>query len=99
MPREKKTLFPKHQRLLGQLGERIRLSRLRRRLTATQVSERAGISRNTLHRLEQGDASCSIATLFMVLMVVGQELDFELLAKDDVLGRKLQDIELMRKSS
>lgn len=94
MPREKKAILPKHQRMLQTLGESLRLARLRRHLSAAIVAERAGISRNTLYELEKGSASSSISTLFLVLFVLGLEQDILLLAKDDVLGRKLADAEL-----
>ena len=94
MPRKKKVILPKHQRMLQTLGESLRLARLRRHLSAAIVAERAGISRNTLYELEKGSASSSISTLFLVLFVLGLEKDILLLAKDDVLGRKLADAEL-----
>ena len=94
MVNKKKALLPKHRRILATLGENLRLARLRRRLSAQQVAERAGISRNTLYLIEKGSGGSSIATLFLVLNVLGLEEDFLLLAKDDVLGRKLQDAKL-----
>jgi len=42
MGRETSTLLPKHERLLTDLGENLRLARLRRKLSAEQVAERAG---------------------------------------------------------
>ena len=65
-----------------------------RRLSAAQVAERAGISRNTLYLLEKGGAASSIATLFQVMMVLGLEQDFSALAADDDLGRRLEDARL-----
>lgn len=94
MPRKKKAILPKHQRMLETLGENLRLARLRRHLSSAIVAERAGISRNTLYELEKGSAGSSISTLFLVLFVLGLEQDILLLAKDDVLGRKLADAEL-----
>ena len=94
MPRKKKAILPKHQRMLETLGENLRLARLRRHLSSAIVAERAGISRNTLYELEKGSASSSISTLFLVLFVLGLDKDILLLAKDDVLGRKLADAEL-----
>lgn len=94
MVKAKKALLPKHKRIFATLGENLQLARLRRRLSAQQVAERAGISRNTLYLLEKGSASSSISTLFLVMNVLGLEEDFLLLAKDDVLGRKLEDAKL-----
>lgn len=48
MNRKKQIVFPKHQLTLEQMGENIRLTRKRRKLTAVQVAERADIVRTTL---------------------------------------------------
>lgn len=98
MSRNKPVLFPNHQRLLEQLGERLRLARKRRKLTTSQVAERAGISRSTLYHLEMGEANSSIATLLQVLMALRLEDDLALLGKDDVLGQRLMDAQLLRSS-
>lgn len=87
-------LIPKHRRILAGLGENIRLARLRRKLSAAKVAERAGISRNTLYLLEKGGSNTSITTLFQVLVVLGLENDFSKLASDDELGRRLEDANL-----
>jgi len=87
-------LLPKHGRLLTELGENLRLARLRRRLSAEQVAERAGISRSTLHLLENGSAGTSLGKLLQVLVVLGLESDLARLASDDMLGRKLEDARL-----
>jgi transcriptional regulator with XRE-family HTH domain len=95
MGNSRKHLLPQHKRIMATCGENLRLARLRRRLSAQQVAERAGISRNTLYLLEKGSTSSSISTLFSVMNVLGLEKDFLLLAKDDVLGRKLEDAKLI----
>ena len=90
-------LFPKLQRILSEMGENIKLARLRRRLSSEQVAERAGIGRSTLVKIEQGHPGVGIGNHLNVLRVLGLEQDFLLLAKDDELGRKLQDAQLMTK--
>ena len=95
MRSKKQILFPKHQRILEQVGENIKLARKRRRLTATQVAERAGIARNTLYLLEKGTPSVSIGAMFNVLRALRLHEDFLKLAADDELGRKLQDLNLL----
>lgn len=80
--------------MLQTLGENIRLARLRRDLSSEQVAERAGISRNTLIKIERGDENVAIGMYFRVLIVLGLQDDLLLIARDDVLGRKLQDIGL-----
>lgn len=97
MPKKKIMLLPRAQRILAEVGENIRLARLRRKLSAEQIAERANISRPTLSSIEKGAASVSIGAYLQVLMIIGLEKDFLLLAKDDVLGRKLQDANLSTK--
>lgn len=89
-------ILPKFNQLLGQMGENIKLARKRRKLTAVQVSERAGIARSTLYLIEKGDASVSLGAYFNVLRVLGLQNDFLKLAADDEFGRKLQDLELLK---
>ena len=94
MPARPPTLFPSEEKLLQGLGTRLRLARQRRRMSMVIVSERAGISRITLHRIERGDPAVTVGNYLRVLVVLGLERDLELLAKDDELGRRLQDLEL-----
>ncbi|MCB1228483.1 MAG: helix-turn-helix transcriptional regulator [Verrucomicrobiales bacterium] len=99
MGRSSTLLLPKHSRLLAGVGENLRLARLRRKLSARQVAERAGISRSTLSKVENGDPSTAMGNLLQVLVVLGLEQDFGTLAQDDPLGRKLQDARLTEKRS
>lgn len=88
-------LTPNQQRILSQLGEDIRLARLRRKLSTSQVAERAGISRSTLWQIEKGMPGVALGAYFMVLFVFGLEKNILQVANDDVLGRKLQDAEML----
>lgn len=90
-------VLPKLERILKTFGEQIKLARLRRKLSSEQVAERAGISRSTLVKLEKGHVRVSIGHVLNVLSVLGLEKDFLQLAKDDELGRKLQDANLITK--
>ena len=95
MNRKTTTLMPKTQNILIQMGDQIRLARLRRDLTAELVAERAGISRVTLSNIEKGSPSVAIGSYAAVLHALnGMDKDLLLVAKDDELGRKLQDLEL-----
>ncbi|UAB84185.1 helix-turn-helix transcriptional regulator [Zunongwangia sp. SCSIO 43204] len=97
MPRNSIVLLPKNRKLLKAVGENMKLARLRRKLTMDQVSERAGISRPTLSSLEKGNPAVSLGIVLQVLLVLGLEKDILLLADDDVLGRKIQDADLIVK--
>ncbi|MDL2322437.1 helix-turn-helix domain-containing protein [Bacteroidales bacterium OttesenSCG-928-A17] len=90
----KTVLLPRLTRILEEMGGNIKLARLRRKLTAEQVAERSGISRSTLWQVERGLPSVSLGTYAQVLFVLGLEKDLQSIAKDDILGRKLQDAEL-----
>lgn len=95
MKSKKTILLPRLARIMEELGENIKLARLRRKLSLEQVAQRAGLSRSTLWSIEKGTESVAIGSYIQVLFVLGLENDFTLLAKDDVLGRKLQDIGLV----
>lgn len=94
----KKTIvvMPDTQRVLANLGEQIKLARLRRNLSAELVAERAGISRATLWAVEKGSATVAIGIYAAVLHALGgMDRDLELVAKDDEFGRRLQDLNLL----
>ena len=95
MAKKKIIILPKTSRILVEMGENFKLARLRRKLSAEQVSERANISRPTLVAIEKGSPTVSIGSYLLVLQVLGLEKDFLLLAKDDELGRKLQDAQMI----
>lgn len=97
MNRKQIKIFPQHLRYFEQMGEQIKLARKRRKLTTTQVAERASIDRTTLYHIEKGKPTVSIGAYFNVLRVLNLHEDILKLAADDVLGRKLQDIELLKK--
>ena len=98
MVRRSPKLFPAQHRQLAALGERLRLARKRRRLSTVQMAERVGVSRDTFARVEKGDPAVSLGIYLRVLRVLGLDADLDLIAKDDVLGRKLQDMALDRAS-
>ncbi len=89
-------VMPQTEKLLEQMGEQIKLARLRRRLSAELVAERAGISRATLWSIEKGSPSVAIGMYAAVLHALnGMDRDLTLIAKDDEFGRKMQDLELL----
>ena len=97
MKKRNNILLPRAQKPLTILGENIRLARLRRRYSMEQVAERADISRPTLHSIERGNSNVTIGAYVKVLAVLGLEQDIAAVAKDDTLGRKIQDAGLIIK--
>ena len=92
------SLLPSSDALLREFGGRLRLARLRRKLTAKQVAERAGMAPMTLRAVEHGGSGVTIGAYLAVMQVLGLEGDLGLLAKSDAVGRELQDIPLHKKS-
>lgn len=95
--KKEQVILPKNQRILTSLGENIRLARLRRKLSSEQVSERAGIGRKTLWKIENGAPEVAIGSYMQVLFILGLEQDLSQVANNDHLGRKLQDAQIITK--
>jgi transcriptional regulator with XRE-family HTH domain len=89
------TILPRLEKVLAQLGQNLKLARLRRKLTTLQVAERAGINRTTLWHVEKGAPHVGMGAYAQVLFVLGMEKDLLKLATDDELGRRLQDAALV----
>ena len=79
------------RRRLRKLGSDIRDARLRRRIRAATMAERALISRTTLSKVERGDPGVSMGIYATVLFVLGMEDGLAELAdrKRDGLGLDL----------
>jgi transcriptional regulator with XRE-family HTH domain len=89
-------LVPATEAILSEMGEQIKLARLRRDLPAELVAERAGISRASLWKVEQGNPSVAMGIYASVLHALNNmDTDLLLVAKDDAMGRKLQDLNLL----
>ena len=89
-------ILPATEDILRNMGEQIKLARLRRNLTAALVAERAGISRATLWKVESGSPAVAMGMYAAVLHALGNmDKDLLLIAKDDELGRQQQDLNLI----
>ena len=91
MSRTTPHLVPRISRLLNEVGGHLKLARLRRRYSSEIVAQRAGITRRTLSKVEQGDPAVALGVYARVMQVLRLEGDLALLGADDELGRKLQD--------
>lgn len=95
MSKKTVVIMPQTEKILIQMGEQIKLARLRRKLSTELVAERAGISRTTLWAVEKGSPSVAIGIYAAVLHALNNmDTDLLYIARDDELGRKLQDLSL-----
>jgi transcriptional regulator with XRE-family HTH domain len=89
-------------RALRVLGTHVSNWRKLNRLTAAQVAERAGISRDTLRAIEQGKGTASMENLMRVLRTIGimdavvksadpYETDVGRLRMDEILPKRVRD--------
>lgn len=81
------------------VGEQIRLARLRRNISLELIAERAQCSRMTASKVEKGDPTVSMGTYLRVLFALQLADDIELIAKNDPLGRDLQDLNVRKRAS
>ena len=97
----KNTMGTKLPRKLEQkmqiVGEQIRLARLRRNLSIAQVTERATCSPLTVGLIEKGTPTVAIGIYLRVLYALQLDDDILLLAKEDTMGRALQDLGLRKR--
>ena len=94
MSKKTVVVMPDTQKVLENMGEQIKLARLRRNLSTELVAERAGISRATLWAVEKGTPTVSIGIYLRVLYALQLDDDILLIAKEDPLGKSLQDLQL-----
>ena len=87
----KAIIMPRTERILKEMGEQIRLARLRRKISVEMVAERAGISRASVWSVEKGSPSVSMGIYAKVLAAIGMQEDLLLICGNDLLGRELQD--------
>lgn len=91
-------VLPETQGILCGLGERIKMARLRRQMSVEEVAERSGISRTTLWAIEKGSPSVTIGAYASVLHTLDKmDTDFINIAKDELLSKKIQGINVNSK--
>lgn len=88
------SILPTAEKILKEIGDNIKVARKRRKLSESQLAERAGISRSTIQLLEKGEPGVSMSAYVQVLFVLGLEEDLKRIASDDPLGRRLQDADI-----
>ena len=77
---------------VAQLGQRIRVARIRRGWSVVDLASKAGINRNTLTALELGKPGTAIGVCFTVLWALGLEKSLDAVADPDtdVHGKALE---------
>ncbi|RZL94726.1 MAG: helix-turn-helix domain-containing protein [Variovorax sp.] len=65
-----------HMTTLAEIGSFLRQARKDRAMTASQLAQEAGVSRNTLGALEAGRGNVELNTLLALLKSLGLELQF-----------------------
>ena len=99
MAKKSVVIMPDTAKILETMGEQIQFARLRRNLSVKLVAERAGISRSTLWQVEKGSSNVAMGIYAAVLHALNaMDKDLLLIAKDDELGRTLQDLKLKRRT-
>jgi transcriptional regulator with XRE-family HTH domain len=86
------TLSPMTRDAVVVVGQLVASERRRQRRTAADLAERAGISRDTLYRVERGDPTVAIGTALELLVLLGVPLfatDADGLARQVASGRQL----------
>jgi transcriptional regulator with XRE-family HTH domain len=74
MPAAAPPLPPRQAELLTRLGEQLRRARKQQKVPAAATAEAAGMSRVTLHRIEQGEPSVTVGAWLAAAAALGLEL-------------------------
>lgn len=91
MTKKRIVMYPASMKEMDALGQRLKDARLRRRFSMETVCARADISRPTLYKVEKGDPTVAVGIYVNVLRVLGLVDDLGMIAKEDAIGRRLQD--------
>ncbi len=100
MSKTKPRVYSRYSReAVALMGKMIRLYRKERKFTTKDLADRAGISRITLQKIENGDMKCEIGLVFEVATLVGIKLFENDSMSIGSLNEKIEDkIALLPKS-
>ncbi|MFP4235867.1 MAG: helix-turn-helix domain-containing protein [Nitriliruptoraceae bacterium] len=87
-----RALSPMTRDAIAVVGQLVASERRRQRRTAADLAARAGISRDTLYRVERGDPTVAIGTALELLVLLGVPLfdtDADGLARQVASGRQV----------
>lgn len=91
-------IMPKTEKILKQMGEQIKLCRLRRNISVDLMCQRSGMSRSTYWMIEKGSPRVAMGSYAAALNALnGKDEDLLLICKEDELGRFIQDNNLLVK--
>lgn len=88
------------KKVLKKLGSDIKEARIRRKISMEIMAERAGITRPTLTKVEQGDATTSMGIYAKVIFVLGLEDNLADIAdiRNDKVGIMIESKELPKRA-
>lgn len=93
--KKKTIIMPRTAQYLKDLGEQIKLARLRRDLSVNLVAERSMVSRTTVWEIEKGSPSVSMGAYAAVMHSIdGSDKYLAEILKEDPVGRLYQDMKL-----
>ena len=85
---------------LRKLGQNLKKARLRRRLKMSVIADRAGISRETLSKIQKGNPGVSMGKYAAVIFAIGLGIDWMNLAniEKDAMGQMLDEERIPRRA-
>ena len=96
MKKTNAVLLPKVLKNIEEMGNNIKLARLRRNIPMSLICERTGISKPTLIKIERGSPDVSIGLYAAVLNALGnRDNELSKVLREDELGRTIQDLNLV----
>lgn len=88
------------QKALQKLGADIKEARIRRRISMELMAKRAGITRPTLTKVEQGDANTSMGIYAKVIFILGLDKNLADIAdiRNDIVGIMIESNDLPKRA-